>query len=116
MNTYISNTYPTHVTNSSKFHPYIYIVSSILHSFIIGSKFHKVKTKTKDKHSISEITRNDLKLNIYFNKNYLITKIFSGSSSFLPTCITKTLRKREWVRSRNVAFHLVKCNAVGAST
>ena len=58
----------------------------------------------------TNITRNDLKLNIYFPKNYLITKIFSGSSSFLPTCITKTLRKREWVRSRNVAFHLVKCN------
>ena len=64
--------YPTHVTNSSKFHPYIYIVSSILHSFIIGSKFHKVKTKTKDKHSISEITRNDLKLNIYFPRQHTL--------------------------------------------
>ena len=115
--------YSTHITNS---HEHIYIqhmlpiVASFIHTYTqfhqyytvssIGSKFHKVKTKTKDKHSISEITRNDLKLNIYFPKNYLITKIFSGSSSFLPTCITKTLRKREWVRSRNVAFHLVKCN------
>ena len=60
MNTYISNTYPIHVTNSSKFHPYIYIVSSILHSFVIGSKFHKVKTKAKDKHSINPSFR-DLK-------------------------------------------------------
>ena len=101
--------YPTHITNT---HEHIYIQ----HMLPIYSHEHIYIQHISMNTYPTNITRNDLKLNIDFPKNYLITKIFSRSSSFLPTCITKTLRKREWVRSRNVAFHLMKCNAVGAST
>ena len=46
----------------TQFHQY-YTVSSI------GSKFHKVKTETKDKHSISEITR----ISIFLGSTHLTT-------------------------------------------